>query len=344
MTIKQKLSFSILLGTATLAVTSAAASESLASLKAQYERPDSIPENPGNPLTPESIELGKALFFDPRLSSSGLMSCASCHNPSFNWEDGLALATGNEHKKLGRSTPTILNAAWNEVSFWDGRAETLEEQALGPIEASGEMNMPLDEMLEVLRSIPGYETKFERAYPEQGISLETVAKALANFQRTIVSGEAPFDRWIQGEEDAISKDAIAGFELFNGKAACVKCHSGWNFTDSSFHDIGVLTQDKGRGGFLGFDSMNHTFKTPNLRNIEGRAPYMHNGSERTLEDVVQLYNEGGRTHRDTLSPDIRPLHLNESEVRQIIAFLKTLTSDDQEMPLPLLPSLYATNP
>ena len=315
---------------------------SLEDIKQEYARPNNIPENPDNPLTDASIELGRKLFFEPRISASGLMSCASCHNPSLNWEDGLPTGVGHGHQKLSRSTPTILNAAWNKANFWDGRAETLEEQALGPIAAPREMNMPLAEMLEVLNTIPGYKKLFEEAYPDEGISEETVAKAIANFERTIVSGEAPFDRWIAGSEDAISEEAKRGFALFNTKANCSKCHSGWNFSDSSFHDIGLNTNDKGRGGFLGFDSMNHLFKTPTLRNVAERAPYMHNGSEATLEDAIDLYNKGGRVKRDTLSKDIVPLNLDGQEVEDLIAFLKTLSSDDSEMSLPRLPSNFLT--
>ncbi len=309
----------------------------LDALKHSYARPDSVPQNEANPLTPESIALGKKLFFDPRLSNSGMVSCASCHNPSLDWEDGLAVGVGEGHKKLGRSTPTILNVAWNRAHFWDGRAETLEDQALEPIKSKAEMNMDLDQMIEVLKSMPEYEKGFQQAYPEHGITKNSVAMALANFERTIVSGEAPFDRWINGEEDAISESAKAGFELFNGKGECFKCHSGWNFSDSSFHDIGVLSDDKGRGAFLGFESMNHLFKTPTLRNIAGRAPYMHNGSEATLEDVIELYNQGGRVERETLSADIKPLNLDEKEIGDLVEFLKTLSSEDAPITLPALP-------
>ena len=310
----------------------------ISAMKDAYRRPIESPQNPDNPMTPESIALGRDLFFETRISGSGMLSCASCHNPSLNWEDGLDTAVGHGHQKLGRSTPTILNAAWNKANFWDGRAETLEEQALGPIEAAGEMNMPLDRMLEVLQGIPGYSAKFEKAYPGEGISNDTVAKAIANFERTVVSGEAPFDHWIKGDEAAISDAAKEGFVTFNTKANCAACHSGWNFTDSSFHDIGVETDDKGRGKFLGFDSMNYFFKTPTLRNIKGRAPYMHNGTENDLEEVIELYNQGGRAHRDTLSKDIRPLNLNATEKENLIEFLKTLSSEDKETSMPRLPT------
>lgn len=306
-------------------------------LKSGFVRPDSVPAPQDNPLSEPSVALGKALFFEPRISGSGILSCASCHNPSLDWEDGLARSVGHEHKTLDRSTPTLLNVAWNSSHFWDGRADTLEEQALAPIESSAEMNADLDTLLDTLKSLPRYEEAFEAAYPEEGITKQTVAKAIASFERTIVSSIAPFDRWIAGDESAISESAKNGFLLFNAKASCVSCHSGWNFTNGSFHDIGVDSDDLGRGGALGFESMNHTFKTPTLRNVARRAPYMHDGSEATLRDVVELYNQGGRVKRETLSFDIKPLHLTEGEIDDLLAFLGTLTSDDPAPELPTLP-------
>ena len=277
------------------------------------------------------------LFFDPRLSNSQVMSCATCHNPSFAWGDSLPKGVGHGHKQLGRRTPTILNSAFNEVQFWDGRAHSLEEQAIGPIVAAGEMNFSIDQAVENISAIPEYVSWFNEAYPGEEICEETIGKAIASFERTVISGEAPFDRWINGDADAISKKAKWGFKLFNEKANCVNCHSGWNFTDSSFHDIGVKTEDKGRGGVLEIDALNHAFKTPTLRNIVERAPYMHNGSEATLHEVLVLYNLGGRVHRPTLSDEIEPLGLNEDEIDAVIEFLKTLSSKDDPVELPILP-------
>ncbi|MBL4775552.1 MAG: cytochrome-c peroxidase, partial [Mariprofundus sp.] len=169
----------------------------LAAVKAQYERPASIPFPEENEYNDAKNELGKKLFFDPRLSASKTQSCATCHNPGLGWEDGMALGTGHGHKKLGRATPTVLNLAWDELFFWDGRAESLEEQALGPIASGGEMNMPLDDAIAVLQAISGYVPMFQAAFPEQKgeISEETIGMAIATYERTIISGEAPFDRW-----------------------------------------------------------------------------------------------------------------------------------------------------
>lgn len=305
--------------------------------RAAYQPPPPPVEPADNRSTPERIALGKALFFDPRMSGSGLLSCASCHNPSLSWGDGLKRAVGDGHKVLARRTPTILNTAYAPLLFWDGRAASLEEQALGPIEAAGEMNMPLDEVVTALKGIRGYGPLFEAAYPGEGISTETIAKAIASFERQIISAPAPFDAWIAGDESAISEAAKRGFDLFNGKAACADCHSGWAFTDHSFHDIGVQTDDAGRGKLLPLPKMMHAFKTPTLRDVNRRAPYMHNGSEADLMAVIHLYDAGGRHARDSRSPMIRPLDLSAHERRALLAFLDTLTSPAAAVTLPELP-------
>ncbi len=305
--------------------------------KKDYLRPTSIPFPAGNSFSPERALLGRTLFFDPRLSGSKVLSCARCHNPGFSWSDALPKALGNGLRELPRLTPTILNLAWAEVLFWDGRAESLEEQALAPIESTSEMNQPFDAMIQTVAGIAGYRRLFEQAYPGEPISPPTVARAIATFERTVVSGRAPFDAWIGGNESAIPDNAKRGFDLFNGKAGCRKCHSGWNFTDNGFHDIGVRGADRGRGAVLPLPAMQFAFKTPTLRNIDRRAPYMHNGSEQSLPDVVELYDRGGRETRPSLAPEIVPLHLTEREKADLLAFLKTLTSVDKPTEVPLLP-------
>lgn len=306
--------------------------------RAAFKRPAG-PEFPkDNAYTPAREELGKALFFDPRLSGANSISCASCHNPAFSWGDGLPKGVGHGSKEVGRRTPTILNTAYSTLLFWDGRAESLEEQALGPIAAAGEMNLPLDQMVARLKSIAGYKPLFEKAYPGEGISEKTVAKAIATFERTVISGTAPFDEWVAGREEAISESARRGFDLFNTKASCVKCHSGWNFTDDGFHDIGLASDDIGRGKFLSqLESMHYAFKTPTLRNVRHRAPYMHDGSEETLESVVQFYNKGGAAKRPSLSPEMQPLNLTETELKDLCDFMDTLTSKDKAVEIPVLP-------
>lgn len=307
--------------------------------KAEYRRPAEIPYPEDNAPNADRELLGRTLFFDPRLSGSGWISCASCHNPGFGWSDGLPRAIGHGMQQLGRRTPTILNLAWSPALFWDGRAETLEEQALGPIEAAGEMNLKLDEMVSRLERIRGYGGLFARAYPGEPISKDTVAKAIAAFERTVVSSDAPFDRWIAGDEKAIPMAAKRGFALFNGKARCSTCHSGWRFTDDSFYDIGMeQATDIGRGKVTPRIELSHyAFKTPTLRNIATRAPYLHDGSAATLEQVIEVYNRGGVAHRPSVSPEIKPLDLTAGEQKDLLAFLDTLTSADAETRVPALP-------
>jgi cytochrome c peroxidase len=304
----------------------------------KFARPSSIPHPEDNAWTPARETLGRTLFFDPRLSGSGWISCASCHNPGLAWGDGLPRAIGDGMKTLGRRTPTILNLAWADAMFWDGRADTLEAQALGPISAPGEMNMPLDKMIGRIDGIAGYRRLFDEAYPGEPIAPETIAKAIAAFERRVVSAEAPFDRWVAGDEDAISEGAQRGFVLFNAKARCEKCHSGWRFTDDSFHDIGVPGADIGRGAVLkDIEVMQHAFKTPTLRNVDRRAPYLHDGSVATLEAIVDFYDRGGLAARSSLSPELKPLGLTAAEKRDLVAFMRTLTSVDQPVAVPELP-------
>ena len=214
-----------------------------------YLRPIPVPFPADNVPTADRIELGKMLFFDPRLSGSEWISCATCHNPALAWSDGLPTMIGNGMAKGGRSTPTILNTAYNQMQFWDGRAKTLEEQALGPIQAPGEMNQDLENLAKRLTAIEGYRKAFDKAYPNEGISKESIAKAIASFERTVVSTEAPFDKWRKGDKKAISISAQRGFKVFADKANCTACHQGFNFADDGFHNIGLPdhgTADLGR--------------------------------------------------------------------------------------------------
>ncbi len=303
-----------------------------------YRRPASIPHPESAPYSEVRAELGRTLFFDPRLSGSNFLACSSCHNPGFSWGDGLPVARGHEMKPLARRTPTLLNAAWLDALMWDGRASSLEEQALLPVASPDEMALPLELLPPKLRAIRGYAARFEAAFPGEGLTLDTVARALAAFQRTIVSGEAPFDRWVEGDEDAISEAAKRGFALFDGALRCSRCHSGWRFTDDSFHDIGVRSADRGRGDeFPEIEAVQFAFKTPTLRNVSLRAPYMHNGSEARLADVIDLYDRGGRLKRPSLSPEIEPLGLTDVQKSDLLAFLQTLNGADEPVTVPAAP-------
>ena len=222
--------------------------------------------------------------------------------------------------------------------MWDGRKSSLEEQALGPIQADVEMNMKIEQLIERLNEIEGYKPLFKAAFADDKdpVNAENLAKAIATYERTIVSGEAPFDAWIKGDENAISNSAKRGFELFNKKANCAACHSGWRFSDASFHDVGIDDDDIGRGAHVPVKSMEHAFKTVGLRDISRRGPYMHNGSLKTLMDVVNHYDHGFVT-RDSLSSEIKPLNLTETEKQDLVAFLETLTGNDEPVTLPKLP-------
>jgi len=301
-------------------------------------RPLSAPAPADNQPTDARVALGEMLFFDPRLSRKANMSCASCHNPSLGWSDGLRTATGFDMQTLARATPTIINAAFNPIQMWDGRKGTLEEQALGPIEAGGEMNMPLPEMVTRLKTIHGYAPKFEQAYPGQGISEVTVARAIASYERTVLSTESPFDRWRKGDAKAVSDSAKRGFDLFTGKANCAICHMGYNFTDNGFHNIGVKdsAEDVGRFAQKPLKSMRGAFKTPTLRDIALTGPYMRNGAYVTLMEVVEHYDRGG-DDKSNLDINMTPLNLSAVEKADLVAFMESLTGAPREVRVPVLP-------
>lgn len=302
-----------------------------------YKRPATIPAPRSNPVTPEKVALGQMLFFDPRLSGSGAISCATCHNPGLAWGDGLPKGIGHMGTLLGRRTPTILNVAYGEPYFWDGRAATLEDQAKGPLASPAEMNMPPGMAVERVKSLPGYVQAFERVFPGQPISIDTMAAAIATYERTVVSSEAPFDRWVNGDDHAISAAAKRGFVLYNGKANCAECHMGWRMTDDGFHDIGLADRDRGRAAVApGIVQLEHAFKTPTLRNVNRRAPYMHDGSLPTLTAVVDHY-DSGFAQRPSLSTQMKTLGLTTAEKADLLAFLDTLTSADTPSVVPNLP-------
>jgi cytochrome c peroxidase len=294
-----------------------------------------------NVSSPIRIELGKKLYFDPRLSGSNVISCATCHNPALGWSDGLQTSIGHNFQILERNSPTILNTAYNFLQFWDGRRASLEEQATGPIESTAEMNQDLDELIKELTLISGYRELFEKAYPKEGISKITIAKAIASFERTIISKDSNFDKWMSGKQDAISESAKRGFGLFAGKAQCVVCHSGPNFTDNGFHNIGLKSlngkEDNGRFAVVPVKAMKGAFKTPTLRDITLTAPYMHNGIYKTLEEVIEHYDRKG-DNKENLSPNMQgPLGLTSEEKKDLVEFLKTLTGKELDVTIPVLP-------
>jgi cytochrome c peroxidase len=303
-----------------------------------YHRPSEIPFPKSNPYSDVKMKLGKMLFFDPILSGSEVRSCATCHNPGLSWGDGRARALGEGQKPLAVRSPTLLNVAWIPKLGWDGHFRNLEAVAMGPITGATNMNLPEKELIARLSAIPGYVDAFHAAFGGSEITRKKIESALATYERTIVSPEAPFDRWIAGDEKAISDAAKRGFDLFNGKANCAACHSGWAFTDSSFHDIGTASEnDIGRGKLFPTSvKLQHAFKTPTLRDVARRGPYMHDGSVGSLEAVIDLYNRGG-IDRPSRAEDIRPLKLTKAEKADLIAFLRTLNSTAAPYSLPMLP-------
>lgn len=306
--------------------------------KADFKRPDNIPFPKDAPYSPQAATLGKMLFFDPRLSGAQNMNCASCHNPSFGFEVPVKTPVGAANTALKRKAPTIINSAWTKPLFWDGRAPSLEAQATGPISNPKEMNGHFDDIIRRIGNVAEYKDWFGQVFPRQGITKETILTSIATYERTVVAGEAPFDHWVDGDETAISDSAKRGFQLFTGKAGCSDCHAGWNFTDNKFHDIGLPSDDIGRGAIEKDNpKAQYAFKTPGLRNIIYRAPYMHDGSLPNLRSVIDHYISGG-VGRPSQSPLILPLVMNNQDVDDLIAFLKSLTAAQQNTPLPTLPN------
>lgn len=307
--------------------TASETSGDLAEMRASYRRPAAIPFPDSNPYSVPKAALGEKLFFDPLLSKSGTVSCASCHNPSLSWADGRARAIGEDPKGLPLRSPTLIDVAFTEPLGWDGKFRDIEAVTFGPITGRANMNLSEAELVTRLSAIPAYVDAFASAFGNPAITRPRIEAALATFERRIVAGESPFDGWIKGDETAISAAAKRGFEVFNGKARCANCHSGPSFTDGSFQDIGTAGKDDvGRGRlFPTSQKLRYAFKTPTLRDVARRAPYMHDGSVATLEAVIELYDKGG-IDRPSRSPSIKPLSLTPDEKTDLIAFLQTLTA------------------
>ncbi|WP_181180188.1 cytochrome-c peroxidase [Candidatus Thermokryptus mobilis] len=320
---------------------------------------------PDNPITPEKVELGRKLYFDKRLSVDNTVSCATCHDPKFAFTDGKKVSEGVKGQKGARNAPTVLNAMFYEEQFWDGRAKTLEEQAKQPIINPIEMGMPdHDAVVKKLKGIPEYVDAFKKVFGGE-ITIDRIAQAIAAFERTLLTGNSPFDRFIAGDQNAISESAKRGWQLFQGKARCITCHefnrSNPFFTDNKYHNIGVAMNQEGfaelarkaellvKEGKLDQRKLDElalnpayselgrflvtfnpkdigAFKTPTLRNVELTAPYMHDGSEATLLDVIEFYNRGGNENPN-LSGEMRPLNLTDQEKQDLVEFLKSLTGE-----------------
>ena len=280
------------------------------------------------------VKLGEKLFFDTLLSSTKTVSCATCHKPEYSFSDPVRFSKGVSNQYLERHTPHLINIFSNNSFFWDGRSPSLENQALQPISNMDEMGLPLKEMIKRLENDKNYPKLFLIAFPKSGITPKNVAIAIAEFERTIIADNTPFDKFIAGDKKALSKNEQLGMELFfSKKTNCSKCHSGNNFTDSQFHNTGIIGDDLGRaeidrhGEFrmrpYPFFHTQKAFKTPSLRNISLTAPYMHNGALETLEEVLDTYNKGGQDQESYgISLDIKPLGLTTQEIENLLIFLK----------------------
>jgi cytochrome c peroxidase len=286
------------------------------------------------------VELGKQLYFDGRLSRNNEVSCAYCHIPGAGFADPHPTSTGIGDQLGGRQAPTILNTALNRLQFWDGRATSLEEQALGPIQNPIEMGETAEHLAAKLQDVPGYRQQFKAVFGEE-VSLPRITEAIAAFERTLVSANSPFDKYMAGDSKAMSEAAIRGLRLFKDKARCILCHNGLNFTDNQFHNLGVpqvgpQKQDLGRYEVTKQDRDRGAFKTPTLRSVLETAPYMHDGAFLTLDEVVEFLNRGGGANSH-LSPLIKPLSLTDGDKQDLVAFLEALTGEAPKLEVPMLP-------
>jgi cytochrome c peroxidase len=278
-----------------------------------------------NPLTAKRVALGRKLFFDPVLSADNTVACASCHRPELGFAGEGAKAKGIGGKEGPRRAPTLLNRGLGTAFFWDGRARSLEEQALEPIENPLELGSKVSDAVAKLKADAGYAKQFADAF-DDGVSAGNLAKALAGFERTLVRGDSPVDRFrLKGDQKAMTATERHGFWLYESKASCWKCHGGSNFTDDGFHNTGVSwgDSDLGRHAVTKKDADRGRFKTPTLRGVKLRPPYMHDGSLGTLEEVVEFYNRGGGKNPH-LDPEMKPLDLDENDRKALVAFLKSL--------------------
>ena len=303
-----------------------------------------VPIPGDNPPTEETIALGRRLYYDPILSVDNTVACATCHHPDFGFTDGKQFSEGVGGQKGGRNAPTVFNAAYYTTQFWDGRAPSLEKQAEGPVANPVEMAQTLEGVEKRLMSDAGYRAAFEKAFGPGPITYEMVGKAIASFERTVVSGNSPFDRYFYGgDKSALSKAAQRGLEVFRDpkKGNCAECHTIGEkhalFADNKFHNLGVGVKlalggvpeltDQGRYDVTKNDADRGAFKTPSLRNVAQTAPYMHDGSLKTLKEVVDLYVGGGNSNPH-LDKEIRELDfLSGRERADLAAFLESLTGE-----------------
>lgn len=289
-----------------------------------------------NTYSPEKAELGWLLYFDRRLSVDGTVSCASCHDPKHAFADGAAFSKGIRGQLGGRSAPTVINRAYSLEQFWDGRAKTLEEQAKGPIANPLEMGFAHDLCEKCIGAIPGYRARFKEVFGDEKVTIDRIAHAIATFERTVLSGNSPYDKFKAGEKSALSESQQRGMEIFfSNNARCDSCHEGINFTNGKYANVGIGADkpvpDLGRYEVTKQEEDRGAFKTPTLREIANTGPYMHDGSLKTLEEVVDHYNNGGvgksGKKPQGLHQDVRPLNLKDQDKKDLVEFLKALSGE-----------------
>ncbi len=328
-----------------------------------------------NPLTRAKIELGRQLYFDTRLSSDNTVSCASCHHPDEGYARRTRFGVGVDGQEGGRNSPVSFNRILSDKQFWDGRAASLEEQAVGPIANPIEMGNTHEQAVATVKGIKGYEIQFQKIFGDEGVTIDNIGKALASFERVIVTGPSPYDyaenykrfadldeedlaeiktdepdfyaEYLQAkadvEEHPMSESATRGWEIFFNpkKGDCAACHAGANFTDEQYHNLGVGMDadgpDLGRHAISKVDKEQGAFKTPTIRNIEFTAPYMHDGSQKTLEEVVEWYAKGGHPN-PYLSDKIKKLDLTDQDKKDLVAFMKALSGDFPKVQQKRLPA------
>lgn len=334
----------VLLSTTLVVLATAAAADDLrdAAKESFSPLPSTIPAVKDNPITPAKIDLGKALFFDPRMSASGVFSCNSCHNLATGGDDNMPTSIGHGWQKGPRNSPTVLNAVFNEAQFWDGRADDLKAQAKGPVQAGVEMANTPDNVIATLNSMPDYVTWFQASFPDESdpVTFDNFAKAIEAYEATLTT-PAPFDAWMNGNDDALSADQKAGLALFMEKG-CASCHNGVNLGGNGYYPFGLIEKpgadilpegDKGRFAVTETADDEYVFRAAPLRNIDQTAPYFHSGKVWDLKVAVQIMAES------QLGED-----LTDTEADQIVAFLGALTGDLPQVIYPVLPAETAQTP
>ena len=304
----------------------------------QWTELGQLPPGPFAPY-PDSlqhmIKLGKILFFEPRLSGSGKISCASCHLPELSWTDGAVKSSGHEGTVNKRNSPSLQNVWFYKKLFWDGRAKDLADQAFAPINSESEMHSDMRELPGKLRTIKAYATLFDSAFGDPHIEPDRIAQALATFQQTITSRRSVFDEFLAGDKQALNTNELRGLHLFRTKAGCMNCHHGPLFSDNLFHNNGFAGDDKGLYQVTHNEEDMGRFKTPSLRDVMKTGPWMHDGSQNNMEKILDTYNKGvSQPGKDKL---LRPLKLNKKERRALLAFLNAISAEPLPFEKPVLP-------